>query len=230
MRFGVVVFPGSNCDRDCHHVLSAVMGVDAEYVWHRDTDLGGLDAVIVPGGFSYGDYLRAGAIAKISPVMGAVRDFAERGGPVLDVCNGFQILLECDLLPGAMLSNDTLRFTCTDVHLKVENADTPYTSTLSRGDVIRLPIANAEGNYTIDESGLAMLHENEQVVFRYCEPSGAVTPGANPNGSMTNIAGIRNRPGNVLGMMPHPERACEAILGNVDGRALFESAIESVAG
>lgn len=229
MRFGVVVFPGSNCDRDCHHVLSRVVGIEAEYVWHRDTDLSGLDGIVVPGGFSYGDYLRAGAIARISPVMEAVGAFAAKGHPVIGICNGFQILLECNLLPGAMLRNNTLKFMCKNVHIRVESSGTPFTRALE-GAVLELPIANAEGNYTIDADGLARLEDSGQVVFRYCDPSGSVSAETNPNGSVGNIAGISNKSGNVLGMMPHPERASEAILGNEDGLTLFESAVASVAG
>ena len=230
MKFGVVVFPGSNCDRDCHHVLSRVLDVETEYIWHRDTDLGRFDGIVVPGGFSYGDYLRAGAIAKISPVMESVRAFAADGHPVIGICNGFQILLECDLLPGAMLRNNTLRFMCKNVHLRVESTDTPFTSQLDTGQVIKLPIANAEGNYTIDEDGRKRLEDNGQIVFRYCDEEGRVTQWANPNGSVGNIAGISNEAGNVLGMMPHPERASESILGNQDGLHIFRAAVASVAG
>ncbi len=230
MKFGVVVFPGSNCDRDCHHVLSRVLDVETDYIWHRDTDLSGFDGIVVPGGFSYGDYLRAGAIAKISPVMESVRDFAAKGHPVIGICNGFQILLECDLLPGAMLRNDTLRFMCKNVHLRVDSNQTPFTSALEEGQIVKLPIANAEGNYTIDEEGLSRLEDGGQIVFRYCDEEGRVTELANPNGSVANIAGIANEAGNVLGMMPHPERASESILGNQDGLQIFRAAVASVAG
>lgn len=225
MRFAVIVFPGSNCDRDCHHVLNRVMGVSADFVWHRDSNLSDFDAVVVPGGFSYGDYLRAGAVAKISPIMGEVAAFAARGGPVLGICNGFQILLECGLLPGAMLRNNTLKFMCRDVHLRVETTRSAFTAGLEEGKVLRMPIANAEGNYTIDEAGLAQLEDNEQIVFRYSSKAGLVGDEENPNGSVSNIAAVANRPGNVVGMMPHPERASEAILGNEDGVSVFESAL-----
>lgn len=225
MRFAVIVFPGSNCDRDCHHVLNRVMGVSADFVWHRDSDLSDFDAVVVPGGFSYGDYLRAGAVAKISPIMGEVAAFAARGGPVLGICNGFQILLECGLLPGAMLRNNTLKFMCRDVHLRVETTRSAFTAGLEEGRILRMPIANAEGNYTIDEDGLARLEDNEQIVFRYASKAGLVGDEENPNGSVSNIAAVANRPGNVVGMMPHPERASEAILGNEDGVSVFESAL-----
>ncbi len=226
MKFAVIVFPGSNCDRDCFHVVGEVAGADVEFVWHREHDLSGYDAVIVPGGFSYGDYLRAGAVAKMSPVMEGVRAFAGRGGPVIGICNGFQILLENGLLPGAMQRNNTLRFMCKDVFLRCESTRTPFTSTLANGQVIKLPIANAEGNYFIDEQGLARLRDNDQVVFTYAGADGSVDDSTNVNGSVGNIAGICNEAGNVLGMMPHPERAAEAVLGNTDGRALFLAILE----
>jgi phosphoribosylformylglycinamidine synthase I len=224
MRFGVVVFPGSNCDRDCGEVLS-LLGAEVEYVWHRESNVSGLDGLVIPGGFSYGDYLRCGAVAKISPVMDAVRTFAAQGRPVIGICNGFQILLESGLLPGAMLRNTSLTFQCKTVDLRVETARTPFTRDLSVGQLIRLPIANAEGNYTIDSDGLLSLEDNDQVVLRYVDASGAATDQGNPNGSLGNIAGISNIRGNVVGMMPHPERASEAILGNTDGRAFFEAAL-----
>lgn len=222
MKFGVLVFPGSNCDRDCHHVLTRVVGVEADFIWHRDTDVDGFDALVVPGGFSYGDYLRAGAVAKISPVMEAVRAFADRGGPVIGICNGFQILLECGFLPGAMLRNDTLRFMCKPVRLRVATTRTPFTSHYEEGEVVQFPIANAEGNYFIDEDGLKRLRDEDSVVFEYAD--------ANPNGSVGNIAGICNRAGNVVGLMPHPERASEAVLGSTDGLRVFQGAVEAVAG
>jgi phosphoribosylformylglycinamidine synthase I len=225
MRFGVVVFPGSNCDHDCHYVLSEVMGQDTVYIWHQDEDLRGVDCVILPGGFSYGDYLRAGAIARFSPIMAKVKEFAASGGLVLGICNGFQILLESGLLPGAMLRNRNLQFICEYVNVVVERADTPFTLLAEKGQVLRIPIAHMEGNYFADEETLARLKANGQIVFRYSSPTGEVGPEYNPNGSLENIAGICNDKGNVLGMMPHPERCCEAILGSEDGRRIFESII-----
>ncbi|MDR5709208.1 MAG: phosphoribosylformylglycinamidine synthase subunit PurQ [Armatimonadota bacterium] len=215
MRFGVVTFPGSNCDADCRWVLREVMGFETESVWHEETDLAGLDAVVLPGGFSYGDYLRAGAIAATSPVMLAVRAFAARGGLVLGVCNGFQILLETGLLPGAMLPNLGARFRCEWVRVRVERTDTPFTSRYRPGEVLRMPIAHREGRYYADPATLERLEAAGCVVFRY--------EGENPNGSLHGIAGIRDETGNVLGLMPHPERCAEGILGGEDGRRLFES-------
>lgn len=223
MKFGVVVFPGSNCDADCFHVVKEVLGQPVDYVWHQERDLRGYDCVILPGGFSYGDYLRSGAIARFSPVMGAVEDFASRGGLVLGICNGFQILLEAGLLPGAMRRNDCLQFRCHFVHLRVENPRTPYTSLCREGQVLRIPIAHAEGNYYADGETLRDMEARGQVVFRYCDGEGMVTPASNPNGSVGNVAGVCNREGNVLGMMPHPERAAESILGAEDGRLILES-------
>ncbi|MEK6617593.1 MAG: phosphoribosylformylglycinamidine synthase subunit PurQ, partial [Nitrospirota bacterium] len=197
MNFGVIVFPGSNCDHDCVHVLGDVLGQKVREVWHKETSLTGLDAVILPGGFSYGDYLRTGAIARFSPVMEAVKRFAENGGMVLGICNGFQILLEAGLLPGAMLRNRSLAFICKDVHVRVENAGTPFTGRCDSGQVLKLPIAHADGNYYTDPITLAALQANAQIIFRYCTPDGKVTPEANPNGSLDNIAGIRSAEGNV---------------------------------
>ena len=228
MNFGVIVFPGSNCDHDCIHVISSVLGQKAVPVWHKETALTGLDAVILPGGFSYGDYLRTGAIARFSPVMSAVRAFAKEGGMVLGICNGFQILLEAGLLPGAMLRNRSLSFICKDVHIKVENAATPFTGLFESGQVLKIPIAHADGNYYTDPVTLAALQANAQIVFRYCTPEGKVTPEANPNGSLDNIAGIRNAEGDVLGLMPHPERCAEDILGNDDGRVIFLSMLDAL--
>lgn len=228
MNIGVVVFPGSNCDHDCAHVVKNVLGHDVTMVWHKETSLAGLDAVILPGGFSYGDYLRTGAIARFSPVMGAVKSFAHNGGLVLGVCNGFQILLEAGLLPGAMLRNRALHFVCKDVYVRVENAATPFTSLYQPGQILRIPVAHADGNYYTDPVTLAGLQANAQVIFRYCTEDGRVTPEACPNGSLDNIAGISNPGGNVLGMMPHPERCVEAALGHEDGRALFQSMIASL--
>ena len=228
MNIGVVVFPGSNCDHDCVHVLRDVLGQSVQEVWHKETSLDGLDAVILPGGFSYGDYLRTGAIARFSPVMGAVKLFADHGGMVLGVCNGFQILLEAGLLPGAMIRNKTLTFICKDVHVRVENAATPFTGRCESGQVLKLPIAHADGNYYTDPVTLAALQANAQIAFRYCTPEGTITPDANPNGSLDNIAGIRNAEGNVLGLMPHPERCAEQVLGNDDGRLIFLSMLDAL--
>lgn len=228
MNFGVVVFPGSNCDHDCVHVLGEVLGQTVRTVWHKETALDGLDAVVLPGGFSYGDYLRTGAIARFSPVMGAVQKFAADGGLVLGICNGFQILLEAGLLPGAMLRNRSLTFICRDAHVRVENAATAFTSRYESGQVLKIPIAHADGNYYTDEVTLSQLQANAQIVFRYCTPDGQITSEANPNGSLDNIAGIINARGNVLGMMPHPERCAEAVLGNEDGRLLFLSMLDAL--
>ncbi len=223
MKVGIVVFPGSNCDRDCGHVLGTVLGQEVRYVWHADRDLAGLDCVVLPGGFSYGDYLRSGAVARFSPVMESVAAFAAEGRPVIGICNGFQVLLEAGLLPGAMLHNASLRFICKDVYLRCESATTPLTGKVGRGSVLRVPIAHAEGNYFAPADTLKALEDNDQIVFRYCERGGNVTPEANPNGSLGNIAGICNAARNVVGLMPHPERASEAILGNEDGLGMFES-------
>ncbi len=229
MKFGVIVFPGSNCDHDAYHVLSKHVGQPVDFVWHKQTDLSGYDAVIVPGGFSYGDYLRAGALAKFSPVMNAVKDFAAAGKFVFGVCNGFQILCEAKLLPGALMRNSNLHFVCRHVNVRVENGATPYTSELERGEVLSIPVAHAEGNYVSDDQTLAELESNNQIVFRYCDETGETTDEANPNGSLSNIAGICNREGNVLGMMPHPERACEELLGSNDGRDIFRSLTKAIA-
>lgn len=228
MKIGVLVFPGSNCDHDCEHVFKEVLGQSVEMIWHKEAALGGLDAIVVPGGFSYGDYLRTGAIARFSPVMGAVKEFAKKGGLVIGICNGFQILLEAGLLPGAMLRNRSLHFICKDVFVRVENAATPFTSACKPGQVLKIPIAHADGNYYTDPVTLAGLQANAQIVFRYCDAAGKVTPDANPNGSLDNIAGIRSAEGNVLGMMPHPERCAEEMLGNEEGRVIFQSMIESL--
>ncbi len=228
MNFGVIVFPGSNCDHDCEHVFKNLLGQSVRMVWHKDSSLAGLDAVILPGGFSYGDYLRTGAIARFSPVMAAVKEFAEAGRLVLGICNGFQILLEAGLLPGVMLRNRSLNFICRDVSVRVENAATPFTGRCEPGQVLKLPIAHADGNYYTDPVTLAGLQANAQIVLRYCTADGKVAPEANPNGSLDNIAGIRNAAGNVLGMMPHPERASEELLGNEDGRLIFLSMLEAM--
>jgi phosphoribosylformylglycinamidine synthase I len=221
-RTAVLVFPGSNCDHDAYHALKHVVGVDADFVWHKSPSVDGFDAVVIPGGFTYGDYLRTGAMAKLSPVMAAVRRFAEAGGPVLGICNGFQILLEAGLLPGAMIVNESLRFVCDYVHLRTESGRTPFTNGISPGTVLRMPVAHYQGNYFADEQTLATLEEEGRVVFRYCDAEGRPTESANPNGSARNIAGICNERGNVLGMMPHPERCAETAMGSADGRLLFD--------
>lgn len=223
MKFGVIVLPGSNCDHDAMHVAKTVLGADAEFLWHKDTDLRGADCVIIPGGFSYGDYLRAGALASFAPVMEAVRRHADQGGLVLGICNGFQVLTEAGLLPGALMRNEHLRFVSRDIWLRTETTKTPFTSQLEVGQVLRVPIAHGEGNYFADEALLDELEANDQVIFRYCDEAGRVTKEANPNGSARNIAGICNRARNVLGMMPHPERCSEGILGNAEGLAIFRS-------
>jgi len=229
MKFGVVVFPGTWSDKDCLHLLGPVMGHEAVSIWHQDTDLAGCDVIVLPGGFSYGDYLRAGAIARFSPVMGAVKAFAERGGLVLGICNGFQILVEAHLLPGALLRNDSLEFRCQWAHLRVENASTPFTRVCRPGQVLRVPVSHGEGNYFADEATLDALEANHQVLFRYCEPHGTITPAANPNGSRRNIAGIVSAAGNVAALMPHPERCGEALLGGEDGRLIFGSLVATLA-
>jgi len=203
--------------------MKSVMGAETEFLWHKESDLSGIDLLLIPGGFSYGDYLRSGAIARFSPIMNAVVDFAKKGGPVMGICNGFQILLEAGLLPGAMLHNEKLRFICKDVHVRVERSDSKFTSRLSKGDVLRLPVSHGEGNYFIDNDGLDSLKQNDQVLFRYTDAEGKITEDSNINGSVDSIAGIINRQGNVLGMMPHPERAMEKTLGSEDGKVLFES-------
>jgi len=225
MRLGVVVFPGSNCDRDCVHVLRHVLGRDVVELWHGHPAIDGVDAVVLPGGFAYGDYLRAGAVAATSPIMPAVRAFAASGGPVLGICNGFQVLLEAGMLPGAMLRNHVLKFQCKPVHIRVESTRTPFTHGLREGQVLRMPIAHGEGNYFAPDPLLATIQESEQVAFRYCDAHGRVVSEANPNGSLNNIAGVCSPQGNVLGLMPHPERASEEVLGSTDGRMLFESLV-----
>jgi len=228
MKFGIVVFPGSNCDHDAYHATKHVLGQDAEFIWHKDTDLKGADALILPGGFSYGDYLRTGAIARFSPIMREVQAFAAKGGPVLGVCNGFQILLEAGLIPGAMLRNRGVKFVCAHVHVRVEQTDTPFTSSARKGQVLRIPIAHGEGNYFAPPDVVAKLEANRQVIFRYTTPQGEVADEANPNGSIAGIAGLCNEARNVVGLMPHPERACESSLGSADGLVILESAVQSV--
>jgi len=225
MKFGVVVFPGSNCDQDCVDVLKDVCKVPVTPLWHEQTSLAGCDAVILPGGFSYGDYLRTGAVAHLAPIMRSVKRHAADGGLVLGICNGFQILLESGLLPGGMLQNEGLQFICRFVNLRVERADTPFTNRFQPGQVVRMPIAHNEGRFTAEASGIEGIRE--QVVLRYCDAEGRVEPGANPNGSMDAVAGLVNERGNVMGLMPHPERAAEEALGSSDGRLLFESMLEA---
>src|SRR5688572_19243768 len=228
MKFAVVVFPGSNCDHDAHYAASHVLGQDAELVWHKDTSLGGADVVILPGGFAHGDYLRTGAIARFSPIMQAVKKFAAAGGPVLGICNGFQVLLEAGLLPGAMLRNKSLHFRCEHVYVRVEQADTPFTAACQPAQRLRIPIAHGEGNYYAEPDVVERLERNRQVIFRYVSADGAVTEAANPNGSVNNIAGICNDARNVVGLMPHPERACELAVGSADGLVLLESVVKAV--
>lgn len=225
ITFGVIVFPGSNCDHDAYHVAKHVVEQEARFIWHKETHLGDVDVVIVPGGFSYGDYLRSGAIARFSPIMEDVVRFANEGGLVIGICNGFQVLCESGLLPGALLRNESLRFACQWTHLRTENVHTPFTGALREGQVIQVPIAHGEGNYFAEDAVLDRLEANNQVVFRYCDADGAITPEANPNGSARNIAGIVNEGRNVLGMMPHPERCAETILGSDDGVHIFRSLV-----
>lgn len=223
MKFGIVTFPGSNCDYDAYAAAGQVMGEEAAFLWHKDTSLQGSDVVILPGGFSYGDYLRPGAIARFSPIMQKVISFAGDGGLVIGICNGFQVLLECGLLPGALIRNAQLRFACKHVYIRVERTDTPYTCACRPRQVLKIPIAHGDGNYYTFDADAQKLEEEGLVVFRYVDSNGHENPAANPNGSRANIAGICNKQGNVLGMMPHPERAMEKILGSTDGRAIFES-------
>ncbi len=223
MKFGVLKFPGSNCDQDAYHTLKDVLDQPTEYLWHQDADLKGVDCVVVPGGFSYGDYLRCGAIARFSPVMEATQEFASRGGLVLGICNGFQVLCESHLLPGALLRNQDQKFVCKQIHLRAENADTPFTNRLTPGQVLSVPIAHGEGNYVCDEDTLKQLQDADRVLFRYCHSDGTLADGSNPNGSVDNIAGIASADFNILGLMPHPERASDPALGSADGRGIFES-------
>ncbi|HET7738444.1 MAG TPA: phosphoribosylformylglycinamidine synthase subunit PurQ [Tepidiformaceae bacterium] len=227
MRFAIIRFPGTWSDRDCYHVLHDVLEQQADILWHREADLSRYDAVVLPGGFSYGDHLRCGAIARFSPVMEAVTAFAERGGPVIGICNGFQVLCESGLLPGVLMRNDSLQFRCEWTYLRREGGDTPWAAGIDAGAVLHIPISHGEGNYYADDATLDQLERDGRVVFRYCDPAGEVTPDSNPNGSARNIAGIINARGNVLGMMPHPERAGEALTGGADGNLLWESFIRS---
>jgi len=228
MKFGIVILPGSNCDHDAMHVTKDVLGADAEFLWHKDTDLRGADCVIVPGGFAYGDYLRAGALAKFAPIMEPIKRHAAAGGLVFGICNGFQVLTEVGLLPGALMRNQHLRFLGRDVHVRTEETDTPFTNSLTAGQVLRTPIAHGEGNYYAEPEVIARLEANRQVIFRYVTTDGEMTADANPNGSVNNIAGICNQSRNVVGLMPHPERACELAVGSADGLVLFESVIKAV--
>ncbi len=230
MRFSVTVFPGSNCDHDCEYVVRNVMGQPVEMVWHKETDLRNPDCVVVPGGFSYGDYLRTGAIARFSPVMKSVATFAAKGGLVIGICNGFQILCEAGLLPGALLRNKNLQFICQNVYIKAERTDTPFTNACQKGQVLKIPIAHGEGNYFIDPAGLEKLKGNGQIVVRYCDPKGNLTAEANPNGSLDNIAGICNEKGNVFGLMPHPDRSGEDMLGSHDGQFIWRSILSANVG
>jgi phosphoribosylformylglycinamidine synthase len=228
MKFSIVVFPGSNCDQDCHHVATALLGCEADYVWHADTDLKGADVVVIPGGFAYGDYLRAGALARFSKVMESVEKFAREGGPVLGICNGFQVLLEAGLLPGAMRQNRGLRYVCRDVYMRAENVETPFTRLYAPGEVVKMPIGHMEGNYTAPSPVLEALEAEGRVVFRYCDERGEVVDSANPNGAERAIAGICNEAGNVVGLMPHPDRCAEGLLGNDAGLKMFRSAVEAL--
>ncbi len=228
LKMGVIVFPGSNCDHDSHYVAGTVMKQEARLIWHKEGSIGDVDAVILPGGFSYGDYLRCGAIARFSPVMKDVVRFANNGGIVIGICNGFQVLTEAGLLPGVLLRNKSLLFICKYLNLRVENAKTKFTGRCKPGEILEIPIAHGDGNYFTDPDTLKRMEDNRQIVFRYCDRSGSVTEKANPNGSLNNIAGIINGKGNVLGMMPHPERASDPVLNHTDGRKIFESIIQSL--
>jgi phosphoribosylformylglycinamidine synthase subunit PurQ / glutaminase len=228
MKFGVVIFPGSNCDHDAYHVISKVIGQPVDFIWHKDTEVDSFDAIILPGGFSYGDYLRTGAIARFSPVMNSIKEFASNGGLVIGICNGFQILCEAGLLPGALLRNRSLKYICEHINLRVEQVNTPFTTGCSTGQILSVPIAHGEGNYFCDPATLAELEGENRVIFRYCDTTGNVTDDANPNGSLNGIAGVCNRERNVLGMMPHPERASESALGSNDGRVIFRSMADSL--
>lgn len=229
MKFGIVTFPGSNCDYDAYHAITDVLGEEAVYLWHKDHDLQGSDVIILPGGFSYGDYLRAGAIARFSPIMHEVAEHAKAGGPVLGICNGFQIACEAGLLPGALMRNSSLRFVSAMSRMRVENDATMFTSLYERGEVLRIPVAHGDGRYVADRRTLDQLEDEGRVVFRYADAGGNITPAANPNGSERNIAGIISDSGNVIGLMPHPERACSPLLGSTDGVRLLESILTRVA-
>ena len=229
MKFGVVIFPGSNCDHDCYYVIESVIGKPVEFIWHQDTSVRGFDAIILPGGFAYGDYLRTGALAKFSPVMRSVKEFVDKGGMVIGICNGFQILCEAGLLPGALLRNVGMKYVCKFLHLRTETTNTPFTNTLSKEQLLHIPIGHGDGNYFADADVLKRIEDSDQVAFRYVTADGQVTRDANPNGSLNNIAGIVNEGRNVLGMMPHPDRSSESILGSSDGRLIFESMVNALA-
>jgi phosphoribosylformylglycinamidine synthase len=228
MKFGIVVFPGTWSDRDCYYSIHNICGQDAVYIWHKETDLSACDCIVLPGGFSYGDYLRTGAIARFSPVMDSVADFSKKGRPVIGICNGFQVLCEAQLLPGVLRQNDHLQYRCQWTYLKTENNTTPFTSKCDKGQVLKIPISHYEGRYYADDSVIKELEDTGRVAFRYGTPSGEVTVESNPNGALNNIAGIVNKRGNVLGMMPHPERSCEDILGSSDGNIIWESLIAGI--
>jgi phosphoribosylformylglycinamidine synthase len=228
MKFGVLVFPGSNCDHDTYHVIAEIARQPVAFLWHDSAELENCDAILVPGGFAYGDYLRTGAIARFSPVMQSVKRFAAGGGPVLGICNGFQILCEAGLLPGALMRNAGLKYICKQVHLRTETADSPFTGKLAKGQVVKIPIGHMDGNYFCDAESLAALKRDDRIAFRYAEPDGAITAAANPNGSLENIAGILNEGRNVLGMMPHPDRSSERLLGSADGFLIFESLVAAL--
>jgi phosphoribosylformylglycinamidine synthase len=228
MKFGVVVIPGCYCDHDCYYAIEAVIKKPVEFIWHEQTSVAGFDAIILPGGFSYGDYLRTGALAKFSPIMNAIRDFANKGGLVFGICNGFQILTEAGLLPGALMRNVGMKYVCKYLHLRTETTDTPFTNTLTKGQLLYIPIGHGDGNYYADAETLKRLEDNGQVVFRYVDAQGQATREANPNGSQNNIAGIVNAQRNVLGMMPHPDRSSEQILGSSDRKLIFESMVNAL--
>ena len=228
MKFGVITFPGSNCDHDMVYVLETIMGQEVEQLWHKDTDLKGCDFIVLPGGFSYGDYLRSGAIAKFSPIMEKVIEHANNGGYVMGICNGFQILCESGLLPGALLHNTNQKFICKNIFLKAQTSNTLVTGNASLNEAVKIPIAHAEGRYYIGEEGLKELIENDQILYKYCDEAGNVSDDVNPNGSLDNIAGVTNKGRNVFGMMPHPERAADENLGNLDGKLLFESILKGI--
>jgi phosphoribosylformylglycinamidine synthase len=227
MKFGIVVFPGSNCEHDVYHVAKHVLGHDAAFLWHKDAAFAGIDCVVLPGGFAHGDYLRCGAMARFSPIMGAVKQFAERGGMVFGICNGFQILTEAGLLPGALVRNAGLRYVCRDVYLRTERQDTPFTARIKPGTVLRIPIGHGEGCYFAPDAVLQEIEKKRLVVFRYCDEAGEITAASNPNGSLHGIAGVCNEKGNVLGLMPHPDRCAEEVLGNADGRRMFDSIVHA---
>ena len=223
MKFGIIVFPGSNCDHDCYHAVKDILGQRAEFIWHRDTSVDGFDCLILPGGFSYGDYLRSGAMAACSPIMDSVRKFAAGGGLVLGICNGYQILQEAKLLPGALMRNSSLKFMCKNIHVRVERTDTPFTNQCRMGEVLKIPIAHMDGNFFMDKKASERFSRSGQVALRYCDPDGQVGEDSNPNGSIESIAGVFNEKLNVFGLMPHPERCSEALLGNEDGLKIFKS-------